>query len=117
MRNSNHQVWSRTQSVVLNLEKSTLKILTMAAARENLDVEVLAERCISQAFSPDGRAKSNRVKEAEVEAEAKSKRVGLSSSAARTVHFGELAEQHSEATDIDRTEIDRLLRLANKIRS
>lgn len=51
---------ARYRDVILRLDLETARILSMAAARENVDPEIIASRAIAMMLSPDGRTKSER---------------------------------------------------------
>lgn len=50
----------RTKDLILRLDLGTATLLARAAARENVDAEVIVERIIDHYYSPDGRTKGER---------------------------------------------------------
>ena len=109
MRDSNHRAWSNTKTLVVNLGKSTHTVLLRAAARENVDVEVLLERLVEAEYDPDGKsqrqhARTQQAREERATAE-RHRKLGLTNSS-------------DEAPSISQAnEVERLIRLANEVRN
>lgn len=90
---------ARTKDIILRVSLKTANMLALAAARESVDVEVIAERVLQAAYDPSGRTKSER---ARAKAEAEQERLK-----AHHRSLGLSQEPDAEA------EVLRLSRLAN----
>lgn len=99
---------ARYRDVILRLDLETARLLSMAASRENVDVEIIAAHCIEKFYSPDGRSKSERQRAQATEAQAQLQRHHKSLGLANAGGFVSLS-----GTPDNESEIDRLARLAN----